>query len=470
MTRGGPSIRRRIYGGFAVVLLLLAAELAVARRGLDTVQALRDEIAGEVDPPADTADALERAVLRRATAVRSLAVTGEPRHRDVYWRTVDEGRALLDRLRGFDLAPASRAAVDAIADAALAHAQEMDAFLALLDGRAGPEALAPAERRLAAARERLVGRIRGFVGAQRARQDAARARSTALQREVSEALVATALLVLVALALTAMVTVRALRRPALALVRAAEALEGGDYGPALAFGRTPSARAGELGHLARAFARMADALRRREDRLAAQGRVGAALATTLDPREAAEAALRAIAEHVGAATGVVYLAEGEALVRAAGLRAAASDLLRADGLAAEALATGRPVVLRGIPADLPFAVDAAVGEVRPRSVLAAPLVARGERVGLLLLGSLGDLDEDAAAAVERAAAQLAVGLQNALAHRRLGALAAELRASNARLKAQNAELQAQSEEIQAQAEELEAIGARAGRRQARSSP
>jgi signal transduction histidine kinase/ActR/RegA family two-component response regulator/HAMP domain-containing protein len=457
MSIGGPSIRRRIYGGFAVVLLLLGAELLVARRGFDRVQALRDELAEHIDPPAAAAEAFERTVLRRAIAVRNQVVTGDLRHREEYGRSLDEARAVLERMRRFEMGPRRRAAVEAIDEASLAHIQETDAFLALLHRGAGPEALAPAEWRLAAARERLLGRVHAFVAAQRDLQDAARLRATDLQQEVSRALLATALLVAAALALTAFVTVRALRRPALALVRAAGALEAGDYAPALALAKGPAAaRAGELGHLARAFARMADALRRREERLAVEGRIGASLATTLEPHAAAEAALREIAGHVGAAAGAVYLVEGEALVRAAGLRAAAPELLRREGLAAEALATGRPALARGIPADLPFALDAAFGEVRPRSVMAAPLIARGERVGLLLLGSLDDLDADAGSAVARAGAQLAIALQNALAHRRLGALAAELRASNGRLQTQNEELHAQAEEIRAQADELQA--------------
>lgn len=455
--RGGPSIRRRIYGGFAVVLLLLGAELAVARRGFDRVQALRDELAGQIDPPVAVAETFERTVLRRALAVRNLVLTGDERHRDVYGRALDEAHALLDTLRRFELDDESRSAANALADASRAHVRETDTFLALLDGSASADALVPAEQRLAAARERVLGRLHAFVATQRARQEAARARAAELQLEVSRALLATALLVTIALALTAFFTVHALRRPALALVRAAGAVEAGDFAPALALADAQGAPGGgELGHLARAFARMADGLRRREERLAVDGRIGAALATTLEPRATAEAALREIARHVGAAAGAVYLFDGEALSRAAGLRAAAPELLRRDGLVAEALASGRAALAGGIPADLPFALDAVFGEVRPRSVMAAPLVARGEPVGLVLLGSLGDLGVEDAAFVERAGVQLAVALQNALAHRRLGALAGDLRATNARLQAQNEELQARGEEIRAQAEELQA--------------
>jgi GAF domain-containing protein len=193
---------------------------------------------------------------------------------------------------------------------------------------------------------------------------------------------------------------------------------------------------------------MADRIRRREERLAAEARIGAALATTLDPPAIAAAALAELAAHVGAAIGAVYVLEGEALVRAAGH--GGPDVLPREGIVAEALARGRPVRLGAIPKDLPFAMAAGFGQVWPRSVLAVPLAARGERVGLLLLGSLADLDDDAHSLAERAGGELGIALQSALAHRRLNALVADLR-SHARREAQGDSLRGHAEAIHAQA-------------------
>jgi signal transduction histidine kinase/ActR/RegA family two-component response regulator len=300
--------------------------------------------------------------------------------------------------------------------------------------------------------------VRAFIASERSRREAARARASEIQAEVSASLLATALLVLGALAVTATVTVRALRRPALELVRAAGSAQAGDFAPALALVRGASAaEGGELGEVARAFARMAEGLRRREERLASEGRLGAALATTLDPREAAAAALAEIAAHAGAAAGALYLAEGEALVLAAGFRGCGPDLLRREGVVAEVLASGRAALVGEIPGELRVA-DVALCSDRPRSAVIAPLVAHGRAVGVLLLGSHAELDAEAVAFADRAASQLAVALQNALSHRRLGALAADLRASNERLRAQNEELQAKGEEIRAQAEALRTRG------------
>jgi signal transduction histidine kinase/ActR/RegA family two-component response regulator len=462
MTMGKSSIRTRIYGGFTVVLVLLAMELAVAIRGLERIRELRAETEEVVDPPAEAAADLEESVLYRAIAVRNLVASGDERFRGEYADGVERGRRLVAELRRARLDEAGTAAVEGIAEAAAEHVRETASFLAVLDGASasgaatGTAALAAAERRLASVRERLLGRVHAFEEAQRDRQRLAAERATALRRDVAGSLVATALLVAVALWVTAVLTVRAVRAPALELVRAARAVEGGDYAAVVALGAGPEAGGSELRQLARAFGRMAGVLCRREERLAAEGRLGASLAATLDPREASAAALREVVAYGGAATGAVYAVEGELLVRTASHADGGPEVLPREGIVAEALAAGRPVVVNGIPEDLPFAVRLGVGDVRPRSVAAVPLTARGGRVGVVVLASLGELDEDGASFATAAADQLAVALQNGLAHQRLGVLADELQATNERLQAQNEELQAQGEEIQAQAEELHA--------------
>ncbi|HEX7709274.1 MAG TPA: ATP-binding protein, partial [Thermoanaerobaculia bacterium] len=76
-------------------------------------------------------------------------------------------------------------------------------------------------------------------------------------------------------------------------------------------------------------------------------------------------------------------------------------------------------------------------------------------VGVLVVGSVRDMKPDAVMFVEQSAGQLAITLDNALAHVRIEALADELQNANESLQVQNEELQAQSEELQAQNEELQ---------------
>lgn len=454
---GSASIRRRIYVGFAFVLVLLAAEVAVAARGFARMRALREEIAEAVDPPSQAADDLERTVLYRALSVRSYTATGDHRFREDAARLLGHTQLLLDRLRRFELEPESRAAVDSLVRAAQAHGDETTTFLALVEQEASSAELSRAERRLADAREALLARIRSFDEIQERLQNVARMRTAELQRDVGRAMVLAAILVALALAATAAVTTRAVRRPALLLVGAAQALERGDYAPALALAPAQAQPHGEIQRLGLAFGRMAEALRRREDRWVAEGRLGAALTTPLDPDATAASALREVVAYTRANIAAVYLVDGDGLRRVAGHAVEGSpEVLPRGGMLAEALAAGRPAVLGAVPGDLPFRIGVGFGELTPRSVLAAPLCSRGEQIGVLLLGAVADFGEDAVSFAERVAGQLGIALQNAISHRRLAGLARELRDSNDRLQARNEALRDQGEAIRGQAEELRA--------------
>jgi signal transduction histidine kinase/ActR/RegA family two-component response regulator/HAMP domain-containing protein len=453
---GNSSMSRRIYVGFAFVLVLLAAEVGVALRGFARIRTLRQEISEAIDPPSLAAADLERTVLYRALAVRGYANTREQRFRQEAARHLGRTQLLVERMRRFELEPESRAAVESLARAVEVHSTRSEAFLDLVDRRADPAGIARAEQRLAESRDWVLERVRAFETIQERLQYFARARTSELQRDVGRALVLAAVLVALALAVTAVLTTRAVRRPALALVRAAGALERGDYAPAVSLVRDPEPR-GELQRLGVAFGRMAEALRRREERWGAEGRLGAALTTPIDPSATAAAALAEIVAFTGANLGGVYLVEGNELHRLAGHAVEGSpESLPRTGLLADALVTCRAVSLGPIPADLPFTLGAGFGEVRPRSVLVAPLCSRREEVGVLLLGSIGDLGPEAVAFAERAAGQLAIALQNAISHRRLAGLAHQLRESNDRLQEQNEALQAQGAAIRGQTEELRA--------------
>ncbi|HET7824923.1 MAG TPA: hypothetical protein VFK90_06300, partial [Anaeromyxobacter sp.] len=186
---GNSSISRRIYVGFAFVLLLLVVEVVVALRGFASIRALRQEIAVAIDPPSDAANELERAVLYRAIAARSFASTRDARFRDDAARSFERAQVLVDRLRRFDLEPESRAAVDALVRAVQENAARTDSFLQLVDRRAGEPALARAEQRVAESREVVLGRIRALERIQDRLQYFARARTAELQRDVERALV-----------------------------------------------------------------------------------------------------------------------------------------------------------------------------------------------------------------------------------------------------------------------------------------
>src|SRR6266540_4062885 len=411
MGLGRASIRKRIYVGFGVVVALLAIQVGVGLRGLDRIEGQRRRIVEQYDPPSQAAQDLEKNVLLRAITVRNFVATGDPRHQRDYERLLSRHAGLLDGIERMPLDPESGAAIAALSAASRQHVARTTVFLSLFGSAAIPRELAEAESRLADARADLLSQIRAFDELQHRRQEAARARMSDAEREVWTAMLATALLVAVALGLTAVLTTRAVRRPALALMAAARAVERGDY------------------------------------------------AGSLDPEATARSALEEIAAYTRADVAAVYLVADGALRRVAGRASGGTpETLPLSGIVAQALASGRAVALGDVPADLPLELHVGFGAIRPRSVVAVPLASGGAPIGVLLLGSLRPTSAEAAAFAESAAGHLGIALHNALSHARIGGFAAELRDRNERLQAQNDELHAQAEEIQAQSEELVAQG------------
>src|SRR6266540_365288 len=356
MGLGRASIRKRIYVGFGVVVALLAIQVGVGLRGLDRIEGQRRRIVEQYDPPSQAAQDLEKNVLLRAITVRNFVATGDPRHQRDYERLLSRHAGLLDGIERMPLDPESGAAIAALSAASRQHVARTTVFLSLFGSAAIPRELAEAESRLADARADLLSQIRAFDELQHRRQEAARARMSDAEREVWTAMLATALLVAVALGLTAVLTTRAVRRPALALMAAARAVERGDYAPALELALAPGARPpGELQALGAAFARMADALRRREQKTEADGRLAAALAGSLDPEATARSALEEIAAYTRADVAAVYLVADGALRRVAGRASGGTpETLPLSGIVAQALASGRAVALGDVPADLPL--------------------------------------------------------------------------------------------------------------------
>ncbi|HEX2922635.1 MAG TPA: ATP-binding protein, partial [Chloroflexota bacterium] len=126
-----------------------------------------------------------------------------------------------------------------------------------------------------------------------------------------------------------------------------------------------------------------------------------------------------------------------------------------DGIVGEAAASMRTVLVRDIPADLPFKVNLGLDRLNPRWVAAVPLSAHKQLVGVLLLAGLRGLEKETLEFLEDEARQLAVSLQNALAHERIQLQNERIYAQNEELRAQSEEIQAQNEELQSQSEEIQ---------------
>ncbi|MCO5171049.1 MAG: ATP-binding protein [Planctomycetes bacterium] len=459
MRRRDLSVGERLGLGFGVAAALLVTLGGVTLVALERKASLNAAEAAAV-ASAEAVNRAERATLRRGIAARAYALTPDAAQLTAY-REVEAGAA---RARAALAPPPDDPAGAALVARALAgldgFAREAEAFVALVGEGVDRTALRERERALAAARDVALGELDALGYHLDERVHEVRGRVAAARRDLQLQVPATLLGVVALLAVTALVTIRGVRGPVGDLVAAADDLAAGDHAAAVALGGREPGRS-ELGRLAAAFGQMAVTLRAREARLAANARLAAGLAATLDVQRLCDEALATLVAHVQAELGAVYLVtpEGDALRRCAAFALdGRSDeaLALGEGVPGQAARSNATVHVRDLPPDAPFKARFGFDALPPRALVAAPMTVRErEVVGVVLLGSVRELPEGAVEFVEQAARQLAVSVENARHHARVQELAAALNERNDELQAQNEELQAQQEELQAQQEELQ---------------
>ncbi|PWK31273.1 response regulator [Cupriavidus plantarum] len=168
-----------------------------------------------------------------------------------------------------------------------------------------------------------------------------------------------------------------------------------------------------------------------------------------------DALVRALAQTLGAHVGAVYECDGGSLRRLAGwaLPQSTPDVLASgQTIAGQAAAEGRVIAIGGLPADY-LPVSSALGRTGAGEIIAAPLLAEGETVGVVELGFVG-MERDTADVVElfeRLGEPIGMLLRAALYRRRLETLLTETQR-------QSEELQVQQEELRVSNEELEERG------------
>jgi signal transduction histidine kinase/CHASE3 domain sensor protein len=451
------SIEQRLAAGFGFVVVLLVGYVVLTGLLEARVDAMHAELRERVIPSVVAAGDLERTVMRRGIAARTFALTQEP---DIV-EQIEQARhlkyAALDRLERFTTDPA---AVQELRLLAAENDDRLRTFVDLVRRGVAQEELRAAERELTLSRERVLVLARQYFEEQFAREAAFRQSIIEHQEAVERWRWLVALVLVVTSVLAASFTARAVSQPARRLHEAARAIRAGDYGPALALAAPSGAlpQRDELRELAAAFADMALTLQARERRMAADAHFSAALAASAEAEQMVTGALREMAEFGGFEAAAMYLADaaGMQLQRFAAFAPDDSPRqLPADqGLAGEAFATGRRIVVRDIPPDTPLRLRLGFGDVVPRSLVAVPVAGRERSLGVVLLGSLREPEEGALEFLDYAVHLLGISLHVALAQREIASLASELKQKNASLDEANEELQAQNEELQAQSEEL----------------
>ncbi|RZT36903.1 hybrid sensor histidine kinase/response regulator [Cupriavidus agavae] len=189
----------------------------------------------------------------------------------------------------------------------------------------------------------------------------------------------------------------------------------------------------------------------------AQVRVHQAVRAAQSTGNVGDTLIKALAQTLDAHVGVVFQAEGDQLRRVASWALANADSVPAtlapgETLAGQAMAENRVMALGGLPADY-LQISSALGRTAPNEIVAAPLTAEGEVVGVVELGFVS-MRRDTAEVVElleRIGEPVGMLLRAAAYRGRLETLLGQTQR-------QSEELQVQQEELRVSNEELEERG------------
>ncbi|MBY0241513.1 MAG: response regulator [Burkholderiaceae bacterium] len=173
------------------------------------------------------------------------------------------------------------------------------------------------------------------------------------------------------------------------------------------------------------------------------------------------AVIRFMTEQVGGTVGALYLFDPERQV----LELAAAYALTpaqpprttvalGEGWAGMAAAERRTALLTQVPASY-LDVASALGRTAPAAVVALPLVYDGSLMGLVELGTLGELDDFKTGWLEQAAEAVAVAIGVEQARRRVATLLEQTQVQTEELMVQQEELQQSNEELEERAQLLE---------------
>ncbi|WP_404994288.1 response regulator [Cupriavidus pauculus] len=189
----------------------------------------------------------------------------------------------------------------------------------------------------------------------------------------------------------------------------------------------------------------------------AQVRVHQAIRAQQSAGNVGDALVRALAQVLDAHVGVVYQVEGDHLRRVAAWALANAEslpqtLAPGDTLAGQAMADNRVIAVGGLPANY-LQVSSALGRTAPNEIVAAPLTAEGEVVGVIELGFVTTRRDsaDVVELLERLGESVGMTMRAVAFRSRLENLLAETQR-------QSEELQVQQEELRVSNEELEERG------------
>jgi signal transduction histidine kinase len=261
------TIGQRLAIGFgALLLVMLSFTAAVLMWHSQSADAQRDYL-DRIAPITQRADAVERNLLYVGVTMRSYLLGSGPQRLAIYRSYVDQARRALNGLASASALPAGAPDIREIAESARLYLEETDRIVAK---RRNGTISAEDEAKIVELRERALDSVRRLIDLQAAHTAEALERMSAARDKVSRGMIAlVALGALLCLGI-AWFTAQSIRRPAHALMRAAAAMESGDWKPALHLAPSeperPASRS-EMRRLSNAIGSAASALEQREREL-----------------------------------------------------------------------------------------------------------------------------------------------------------------------------------------------------------
>ena len=196
---------------------------------------------------------------------------------------------------------------------------------------------------------------------------------------------------------------------------------------------------------------------RHKTRLAELSRVLQGVRTT---KQLGSDALQHLVNALGAQVGALYLTENEnQLLLCAGHALSQDQALPeryafGDSLIGQVAVTREASAVRNLPGDF-LRISSGSGSATPASLLVAPLLWNEQVYGVIEIGALHQLDEDALEFLRDAGEMLAIALHAAHAREAIETMLTQSRAQTAELEAQQAAMHAANEQLAMQAEQLQ---------------
>jgi len=157
--------------------------------------------------------------------------------------------------------------------------------------------------------------------------------------------------------------------------------------------------------------------------------------------------------HVGA----FYLLEKQTLVLLSGyalMDSAQKEIGMGEGIVGQAMLSRKPIIIEDVDPEY-VTVTHATGNIRPRTVIAHPVVFEGAPVGVLELASLHLLTEREKLYLQTISSNIGNALQAAINHKKLQELLEETQSQSEELQAQHSELENMNAELEAHTQKLQ---------------